>query len=239
MDNSKTFNAIKPRRRLSGRAKKNISLSALLLFAAFMAAAFWFIGRPMLQYIANPGGFRAWVNAHGVLGRLAFVGMMILQVVVAIIPGEPLEIGAGYAFGVVEGTALCLAGCVIGSVLVFALVRTFGVRLIEAFFPIEKIHRLKFLQNTKKLNLLVFIAFFIPGTPKDLLAYAVGLTPMKLSTWALITATARIPSVITSTIGGDALGSQNYLFAIIVFCATLVISAIGLLVYRKLEKHNS
>lgn len=76
----------------------------------------------------------------------------------------------------------------------------------------------------------------IPGTPKDILTYFIGLTPMKLSVWLLITATARIPSVITSTIGGDALGMENYKFAIIVFIITAVISIAGILIYRYIQK---
>ena len=71
-----------------------------------------------------------------------------------------------------------------------------------------------------------------------MLTYIVGLTPMRLRTWVLITTVARIPSVITSTIGGDALGTQNYLFAVIVFVATAAISGLGVLSYRKITQHH-
>ena len=73
---------------------------------------------------------------------------------------------------------------------------------------------------------------------KDILTYFVGLTPMNLSTFLLITFFARIPSVITSTIGGDAIGLQNYQFAIIVLAVILLISVIGILVYRKITKRH-
>lgn len=226
----------KPAHRLGPRAKKAIGVAALVIFVAFMVGCVFLIGRPMLDYVENPAGFRAWVDAHGILGRFAFVGMMALQIVVALIPGEVLEIGAGYAFGFWEGTALCMAGALVGSLLVFLLVRSFGVKLVECFFPMEKIHQMKFLQNTRKLNTLVFIIYLIPGTPKDLLAYVVGLTPMKLGTWMLITLTARIPSIVTSTIGGSALGDQNYTGAIIAFAVTILISLAGLLVYRRISR---
>lgn len=210
-----------------------LSIATLLIFFGLI---FWFVGRPMLEWIGKPEEFRSWVQNHGFWGRLAFVGMMTLQVVVAFIPGEPLEIGAGYAFGAMEGTLLCLLGALAGSIIIFVFVRTFGVKLVEVFFPKEKIQGLSFLQNTQKLNTLVFIIFFIPGTPKDLLSYFIGLTQMKFLSWLLISTVARIPSVVTSTIGGDALGMQNYQFAIIVFAVTLVISAAGLLVYRHICK---
>lgn len=60
------------------------------------------------------------------------------------IPGEPLEISGGYAFGAVRGSLLCLLGAFLGSVAVFALVRRFGRELVDIFFPREKLEKLKF-----------------------------------------------------------------------------------------------
>ena len=226
------------KRDLTIRQKRIFSVAGILLFLVFSGLICWFIGRPMLRFVSEPEKFRMWVDGHGVVGRLAFIGMMALQILIALIPGEPLEIGAGYAFGMWEGTFLCLTGAVIGSAAVFWFVRCFGVRAVEVFFSREKICSLRFLQNKKRLNLWVFLIFLIPGTPKDLLAYVVGLTDMRFSVWLLITAVARIPSVITSTVGGDALGMKNYLFAILVFAVTLVISAAGILIYHFICKRQ-
>ena len=219
---------------MTEKSKKIIIITAAALFLLLLMASAWLLGRPMLEFVSEPERFRAWVGENALLGKASFAGMMAMQVFVAIIPGEPLEIVAGYAFGAVEGTLLCLAGTTIGSVLVFLFVRKFGVRAVEVFFPREKIEKLKFLQDSRRLNLLVFLIFLIPGTPKDILCYCIGLTKMKLATWILITATARIPSIITSTIGGDALGLGAHGFAAAVFAATLVLSTVGLLIYKKI-----
>ena len=219
--------------RLTKRQKKWIGAAILLLLALFCGLITWFIGRPMVKLASRPEAFRALVKSHGMWGRAIFVGMMIFQVIIAFVPGEPLEIGAGYAFGAIEGTILCMIGTVVGSMLVFLLVKRFGIRLVEIFFDLEKVRNLKFLHNAKKLNVIVFFAFFLPGTPKDLLTYAVGLTEMDLKTFLLITSIARLPSVITSTVGGNALGGQRYWFAIIVFGATLLLSGLGLWIYQK------
>lgn len=77
---------------------------------------------------------------------------------------------------------------------------------------------------------------FIPGTPKDILTYCAGLTDMPLGTWLLISTIARIPSVVTSTIGGNALGLQDYWFALAVFGVTLALSLGGWLLYRRMDK---
>ena len=201
----------------------------------FIAAVGYLVGKPMIEFVREPERFRAWVDSSGFVSRVIFVGMVVFQLIIALIPGEPLEMGAGYAFGAVEGTILCIIGCVIGSALVFLFVRRFGVKLVEVFFPREKIRSLRFLQDSRRLNLLTFIVFFIPGTPKDLLSYFIGLTDMKLGTWLFITAVARIPSIVTSTVTGDALGLKDYQFALIAFGVTLALSLAGILVYRRLS----
>lgn len=227
MNERKTLNKTEASKR-----KKIISLISIITFIAVIIAIFIVAGKPITEFVSNPSKFRAWIDSHRFLSRIAFIGMMSLQIIVAFILGEPLEIAAGYAFGFFEGTILCEIGILIGSAIVFLFVRLIGIKAVEVFFPREKIQSIKLLQNTKKLNMLVFIIFFIPRTPKDIVTYFIGLTPMKLSTWLLITVTARIPSVITSTIDGNALGLQNYTAAIWVFAGTAVLSILGMIIYR-------
>ena len=223
------------RTQLTEAHKKKIYLFAIIVALIFIAAVGYLVGKPMIEFVREPERFRAWVDSSGFVSRVVFVGMVVFQLIIALIPGEPLEMGAGYAFGALEGTLLCIIGCVIGSALVFLFVRRFGVKLVEVFFPREKIRSLRFLQDSRRLNLLTFIVFFIPGTPKDLLSYFIGLTDMKLGTWLLITAVARIPSIVTSTVTGDALGLKDYQFALIAFGVTLALSLAGILVYRRLS----
>ncbi|HIS78380.1 MAG TPA: TVP38/TMEM64 family protein [Candidatus Caccousia stercoris] len=215
------------------RRRKMVSLLSLLILLLFFAAVTVWIGGPLLEMLGDPDEFRSWVDSHSMFGRLIFIGMVILQVIVAVIPGEPMEIGAGYAFGAVEGTILCLVGTAIGSSLVFLFTKKLGIRMVEAFISREKLQSLKFLQNAERLNLVIFLAFLIPGTPKDVLTYFAGLTPIRLRTFLLLTSLARIPSVVSSTLGGNALGTENYGMAVVVFLVTAVISAVGALIYKQ------
>ena len=186
------------RRPLTHRQKQWIAGTGIALFVLLSILICWFAGRPLIHFAKEPELFRDWVDRQGVWGPLLFMGMVILQIVVAVIPGEPLEIVAGYAFGAVEGTLQSLA----------------------------------FLQNKRRLTFWVFFLFFLPGTPKDVLCYIVGLTDLPLASWLIISAFAPIPSIVTSTIGGDALGMGNYTFAAIVFLITMAVSGLGLLAYR-------
>lgn len=221
-----------------GKKKKLWTALGLIGGLLLMGALCFWAGKPLIGFVSNPEAFRAWVREQGLWGRVAFVGMMALQIIIAFIPGEPLEIGAGYAFGTIEGTALCLLGALLGGTAVFLLVRRFGMKIVAVFFPEEKVRSLSFLQDEKRLNLIAYILFLIPGTPKDVLTYAAGLTPMKLSFWIFLTLTARIPSVVTSTAGGDALGASNYTAALWVFAVTALISGAGLLLYRRFARRQ-
>ena len=224
----------------SGRERRRrlLAAGAFFIFLALMAVVTWCVGRPMVRFVEEPELFRAWVDGHGLWGELAFIGMSVLQIVVAFIPGEPLEIGAGYAFGFWEGTLLCLLGILLGSAAVFLLVRRFGTRAVEIFFSREKIQSLRFLHESRKRDLLIFLVLFIPGTPKDLLSYFAGLTDIPLRRWLLIATVARIPSVVTSTAGGNAVGEQNYLFAVLVFAATLLASGLGVWIYERISRRR-
>ena len=214
------------------RRRKLVSLVSLLILIAFFTAVTVWIGGPLLSMLGDPDQFRDRVDSTP-FGRLIFLGMVVLQVIVAVIPGEPMEIGAGYAFGAVEGTLLCLIGMAIGSSIVFLFTKKLGIRMVEAFVSREKLQSLKLLQNTRRLNLVIFLVFLIPGTPKDVLTYLAGLTPIRLRTFLLLTSVARLPSVVSSTVGGNALGTQDYDAAVIIFLITAAVSAVGALIYRR------
>lgn len=215
------------------RQKKKYSflLLSLILFLCILIC--YFIGKPMINFVSDSEHFKAWVDSYGFISRIIFIAMVFLQVVIAFIPGEPLEIAAGYAFGTIEGTLLCIAGIVLGSAVIYLIVKKFGYKLVELFFPKNKIDSISFLKNPRNLTNIVFIVMFIPGTPKDLLSYAVGLTDMRLLTWLIIAGVARIPSIITSTITGNFLGTQNYLLAFYAFVITGLISLGGLCIYNR------
>ena len=179
---------------------------------------------------------REWAGEHPILGALLMIFITALQVVIALMPGELVEVAAGYIFGAWLGTLLCLIGIALGSVIAILLARKFGRRLVESLYPAEKLDALPILNDPKKRNAAVAILFLIPGTPKDLFTYLVGLTKMSIPQYLAITMVCRIPSVITSTISGDALGDDRLVRALWFFIATGVLSAVGYLIYLRWQR---
>jgi len=221
---------------MSDRHRKALYLLSVIIFLIFCVLVSWYIGVPMVRFAENPEAFQKWVDSYGIWSRVIFLGMVVLQVLVAMIPGEPIELAAGYAFGIVEGTILSLLGIVIGSWIIFWLVRKFGVKMVEVFFTQKSISEVGFLKNTKKTKVLAFLLMLIPGTPKDFLSYFAGLTNLNLKQWLLIVLVARTPSVLTSTITGAAAGDERYILAVIMLLVTGIVSAAGIIYYRHLCK---
>ena len=187
-------------------------------------------------YFENPQMFRDFVEQHYIFGILIMFFMFVIQVVLALIPGGLLEVACGYAFGSLVGSIIAVAGIMTGSALTIILVRQFGKRFAELFYPKEKLENIKILNNKKKRNALVFFVFLIPGTPKDLLTYVVGLTDMSIPMYLLLTGIARTPAIVISTVGGDSLGLEKYWQGLLFLIGLAILSGIGVLIYRKIHK---
>ncbi len=215
------------------RASLVLSLASivLLVVAGLLVLLLW-------DYIREPALLRDAIGDHYILGAVCLVLISAIQVIVALVPGEFVEIAAGYIFGSLWGSLLCLAGIVLGSCVTILLVRRFGRKFVYVFYPKEKLDALPILRDPRKRNLLTFIIFVIPGTPKDFFTYAIGLTDMSIPVYILLTTAARFPSVISSTATGDAAGTKNYVLAAVFLAATLLVSGIGLLIYRAILKRH-
>lgn len=213
-----------------------ISLAIVALLLVFLTL---FVSRWLTSF--SQEDFRDYIRSFGAAGPLVMLSLQILQVFIALIPGEIVESAAGFILGPWLGTAICYLGICIASTLIFSLTRRHGVKLVEVFVSREKINELRFLNTEQKRNTLIFLLFFIPGTPKDLLTYFVGLTDIRLRTFLLLSMVARIPSVITSTFGGHLLGQERYIGAIVLYGITGILSVAGMLGYNrylKKKEHN-
>ena len=216
-------------------AKTVIAILTLLLVVVIAYS----IGRPLVRFVSDPAKFRDWVNEKGFLGVLAFISMNILQVLLAVIPGGPFEVGAGYAFGIVRGTLICDFSMTLAGIIIFLFVRRFGMRFVELFVSREKVESVHILKSSRKSESIIFLLFLIPGTPKDLLSYLVGLTDMKLSHWIFISAIGRIPAIFLSVLSGNALNESDYVKVAVMFAVMIVLSIFGVVFYNIKNKKES
>lgn len=223
--------------------KSAIPLIIFVLIMVAVTVALW----DEIAKLGTPEGresFKAYIDGIGVLGWFVTLGIQLLQIFVALIPGEPVELMLGFVWGPWLGMVTCLVGILIGTTVIFLLVKRFGRPFVQKIVGDKDLSTYKFLSDPKKIDLTVFILFFIPGTPKDALTYIAPLAPIKPVKYILIATFARIPSIITSTLLGDSIAEGDYLLAIIVFVITALISVLGIIFGNKFiearkKKHDS
>lgn len=183
--------------------------------------------------------FKDKISSSGFLGVLMLFGLQFAQIFLFIIPGEPIEILAGICYGEIWGTVFIMISSMLITAFIYLLVHKLGRKFIYDFVSkekIEKIEKSKIFQNPKTIRFIIFILFFIPGTPKDLLTYIAALLPIRPLEFIVISSLARFPSVISSTWAGASLLEGNWKFSLIIYGATFAIVAIAVLIMRKFDK---
>lgn len=220
------------------RALRRRVLTGLVTAASITALLCWEYLPGLLAWLADARAVRAFVSEHAFVSRLAMLGINIVQVLLAFLPGEPVELASGYAFGFWEGTALCLVASGLATSMIYWATRRWGWKLVGLFFDRSLFDRFSWLKSAKRLELIMFIVFLIPGTPKDFLTYFAGLTNMRFLPVVLIATFGRIPSIVTSTIAASAVGSGNWPLVACTLVASAFLLAVGGLMYRRLRSRT-
>lgn len=212
--------------------QKKKRLLALAGTAVFVCMILLF-GRYAKDLLSDADRFAAWLRGMGAAGEGIMVLLVIAQVLLAVVPGGPFQIAAGYVYGPVHGTLLCLLGSTIGSLITFLLVRRFGRGVIALFCGESQMKTLDRITASPRWKVVLPVIFVIPGSPKDLLSYAAGLTDLPVPVWLLIASLGRLPAIALSAVSGSAMQEAEYGKAAGVLALICVISAVGGILYRK------
>ena len=156
-----------------------------------------------------------FLDSFGPLSVVVFIGIQILQVILAPIPGEVTGFIGGYIYGIVPGAIYSTIGLTLGSWLAFGLSRTFGLPFVEKFVSPKVIARYDRVMAHQG-PFVAFLLFLIPGFPKDALCYILGLSHIRTRTFLTISTVGRLLGTIILSIQGSCVrNQQNGTFLII------------------------
>ena len=208
----------------------------LIAFFVLMAVVCVAIA-PLILELTEPGGVERVVqdvrNA-GPGGVLSLLGMQLLQVVVAFIPGEVVQVAAGMMYGPWGGAAVVLVGCVISSAFIFFIVHKLGAPFVRAMIPEKWMGKLEDFEETDKLDVMVFVLFLIPGLPKDVFTYLVPLTDMSMRNFLVLSTVGRIPGILMSTLAADGLMEGDIMRSVLLFLVAAGIAALAIVFHEKI-----
>ncbi len=198
---------------------------------------------PLFKNISTDEGR---VLAKKVLENLGFVGMIciisleILKVFVVMLPGEPIELLAGMCYGPIGGIVVIYIGIAISTFFISHIVKKQGIELVKDIVPEEKLSKVEEIlnNNPKKVEMTLFILYFLPILPKDFLTYIGSLLPISTKKFLGISLCARFPAVISSTIVGSRILNGDIKTIIIVYSVTYIISGSIAFFYAKKNNYN-
>ena len=120
-----------------------------------------------------------WFDTQGAWAPLLFI-LLMAAVVVLVLPGVLFTTGAGFVFGVVEGSLYVVIGTTLGATLAFLIARfLFGQRARQFIMARSKLHLVSD-ELTPHGWKIVMLTRFIPFFPSKISNYFFGLTSFSL-----------------------------------------------------------
>jgi uncharacterized membrane protein YdjX (TVP38/TMEM64 family) len=209
-------------------------LGALCLLFYFYREAYDHV-RQAVRFFSSRTRVSAFVASFGPYAPLGFIGVQILQVLIAPIPGELTGVIGGYLFGTEMGFVYSTIGLTLGSWSAFLISRRFGMPIVRRVVGKDIMHNFDYLMEHQGA-FLSFIFFLLPGLPKDYFCYLLGLSPMHLLTFLIISTIGRIPGTLLLTMQGQALRSEDYRGFFVVLGLGLFLIVLTLIYRDRVEK---
>lgn len=149
-------------------------IAASILFVAALLAV-------LIHFGAHERILRllAWFDEQGAWTSLLFV-LIMAAVVVLVLPGILFTTGAGFVFGVVEGSIYVVTGTTLGATLAFLIARHLFGQRARRFVTTHARLRVVSDELTPHGWKIVLLTRLIPFFPSKLSNYFFGLTPFSL-----------------------------------------------------------
>ena len=214
----------------------------ILAYLKFALLLIFLIGVPVFLYLKfgadvfskdSAGRLLSYLRANKKTAFLLIIAIQAIQVIICILPGQPIQFASSYMFGILPGFLLSIVGAVIGTAVSFYLSKILGRDMINILFDKDKVDDYHRKLNSGRGLSLVMLIYLIPGVPKDLVSYVAGISDMKFRPFILVSTVARSPGMIGSLLLGHFFGRQNYM----AISVTSVIVAVLVIIF--ILKRNS
>jgi uncharacterized membrane protein YdjX (TVP38/TMEM64 family) len=203
------------------------------LGGAIVVVALLLLWIPFSHVGANPAEVRAWMEQAGPLAPLAFFALNVVQIVVAPIPGYPVQVLGGILFGVVFGSIITVGGMVAGGVLAAWLGRRLGRPWLARRLGEDK---LQAWSNAAHVNSFWtwWVILLIPLG--DIPYFLAGLSGIRLSVFALAILASRGPFTVLIVWAGDSVVDLPVMWVALLMAAIGVVVIIGFSQAGRLER---
>ncbi len=161
----------------------------------------------------------------GIRGYATVAILAMLQVVLTVLPAEPIQVIAGLAFGFPVGLLLCTIGVILGNTVIYILYHIFGDKLNQYFD--RKLHfDFDRLGKSGRITLTIFILYFLPAIPYGMICFFAATMRMKYPRYIIVTTLGAIPSVCIGVGLGHIAVSTSWILSVSIFALLVIVLAI-------------
>ena len=167
---------------------------------------------------------RDLLRGFGWRGYITIVVLAMLQIVIPVLPAEPVQVLAGVTFGFPIGLLLCTIGVLLGNTVIFVLYKVYGNGIRQYFvknlhFDFDRAAR------SKRATALIFILYFLPAIPYGMICFFGASLGMKYPRYIIVTLLGAIPSVCIGVgLGHIAVGS--WILSLIILAVLIVLLSV-------------
>lgn len=162
------------------------------------------------------------LSGFGIRGQITVSILAMLQVVIAVLPAEPVQVVAGLTFGFWIGTLACLVGVAVGNTVIYALYKVYGDKL-RSYFNKNLDIDFDSASTTYKVSLVIFILYFLPAIPYGMICFLAATLGMKYHKFIIVTTLGALPSVCIGVGLGHIALASSWIVSVGVFAVLLVI----------------
>ena len=166
----------------------------------------------------------------GIRGYVTVVVLSMLQVVVAFMPAEPIQVLSGVAFGFLPSIALCTIGVILGNTVIYLLFKLYGEKL-GSYFDKKLNLDMGDGSTITKLTIVIFTLYFLPAIPYGMICFFAATMGMKYPRYILVTTLGAIPSVCIGVGLGHVAVVTSWVLSVVVFAVLVVLLSFA--VWRK------
>jgi len=193
-------------------AKPKKSKKKLLIILAVLVIAVVVMKQlGIFQYfsIENITKLTVWINSFGMIGPIIYIFLWIAACVF-FLPGLPVALLGGLAFGPIYGTIYSSIGSTLGCLTAFLVARYAARSMVEEW--VSDNEQFKKIDEGVKTQgwRMIMITRLVPVFPFNLQNYAYGLTKIDLKTYAVVSWVCMLPATIAfSFAGGSVVSGQG------------------------------
>ncbi|MEM4260757.1 MAG: TVP38/TMEM64 family protein [Candidatus Woesearchaeota archaeon] len=200
--------------------KDNIK-KLLIIILLFLILSFLF-GWLFNELFSTREKILNFINIFKNFGPVIIILLIVLEVLIAPLPGFVITLSSGYIYGFYLGTIYTWVGNVLGASLAFWLARMYGRPFIERNINFSKVKKYDvFFEHKKKYLWLLYV---IPFFPIDIISFASGFSNLEYKYFLFTISISLIPNVFIFNYFGQQIYSKNAEAILFVGLITIVIT---------------